>query len=250
MLHHRIVGRGPAVVLAHPVGLDQTFWGGLPDALALDHTVVTVDLRGHGGSGDAPRPGQMTAYRDDVASVLDRLGLGPATVVGVSFGGMIAQTLACHRPDLVAGLVLAACPGAMPLSARAAIVQRGMDAEQGGMSAVLAATLARWFTPAAAPGLVERVAARLMANAPGNWAAAWEAISRHDALPGLARLHCPALVIAGECDAATPIEATHALAAAIPGSRHVVVTDAPHMLQLECEDRFASLVRGFLKEIA
>ncbi|MDP2084250.1 MAG: alpha/beta fold hydrolase [Gemmobacter sp.] len=237
-------------MLAHPVGLDQTFWGGLSDALASHHTVVAVDLRGHGGSEDAARPGQMAAYRDDLVTLIETLGLGPATLIGVSFGGMIAQTIACDRPDLVAGLVLAACPGAMLEAARTAILQRGVDAELGGMASILEATLARWFTPAAPAALVDRVRGRLLANAPTNWAAAWEAISGHNALPRLPAVRCPALVIAGELDVATPVEATRALAAAIPGSRHEVMNGAPHMLQLECEARFAALVQHFLRGTA
>jgi 3-oxoadipate enol-lactonase len=244
-----VAGEGPPVVLLHPVGLDATFWGGLPGRLGQGYRAVAVDLAGHGRSPHVARPGRMAAHVSDVAGLVERLGRGPAVLIGVSFGGMIAQQLALARPDLVAGLVLAGCPGAIPEAGRAAIVERGRAAEAGGMAAVADATLARWFTPGflgSAPAA--RVRARLMADHPSDWAATWEAVAEHDALGRLGAVGVPALVIAGELDAATPEAATRALAAALPRGRLVVLAGAPHMMQIECEAAFAATVERFLSE--
>jgi 3-oxoadipate enol-lactonase len=244
-----IAGEGPPVVLLHPVGLDATFWGGLPGRLARGRRVVAVDLAGHGRSPSVVRPGRMAAHVSDVAGLVERLGRGPAVLIGVSFGGMIAQQMALARPDLVAGLVLAGCPGAITEAGRAAILERGRAAEAGGMAAVVDATLARWFTPGfMGAAAVARVRARLMADDPSDWAATWEAVAEHDALGPLGTVGVPALVIAGELDAATPDAATRALAAALSRGRLVVLAGAPHMMQIECEAAFAAAVEGFLAE--
>jgi 3-oxoadipate enol-lactonase len=246
-----IAGDGPPVVLLHPVGLDATFWGGLPGRLARGYRVVAVDLAGHGRSPHVARPGRMAAHVADVAGLVERLGRGPAVLVGVSFGGMIAQQLALARPDMVTGLMLAGCPGAIPGAGRAAILDRGRAAEVGGMAAVADATLARWFTPGfLAAEAVKRVRARLMADDPSDWAATWEAVAEHDALGRLGAVGVPALVIAGEMDAATPAAATRALAAALPRGRLTVLAGAPHMMQIECAAEFAAAVEGFLAEPA
>jgi 3-oxoadipate enol-lactonase len=186
---------------------------------------------------------------DDVIELLTALHRVPATLLGVSFGGMIAQQVALARPELVSGLVLAGCPGAIPVSAQDALRKRGADAELHGMPAVTDATLERWFTRAfLSTDAVRRVADRLFASQPSNWAAAWEAVAEHDALGRLTALEIPALVIAGEKDAATSLGAKRALAAAIPGSRLTILPDAPHMMQIECPDAFAEPVIGFLNK--
>ncbi|TWH00175.1 3-oxoadipate enol-lactonase [Mesorhizobium sp. J18] len=247
-LYYSAEGNGPVVLLLHPVGLDGTFWGSLPKRLARGRRVVAIDLTGHGRSEDAQRPGRISNHIDDIIDLLERLGGEHATLVGVSFGGMLAQNIALERPDLVSRLVLAGCPAAIPEAARPAILQRGADAERGGMEAVAGPTLERWFTaPYLSTGKAEPVRRRLLANKPTNFAATWEAVSEHNALPRLSALTVPTLVIAGEKDAATTIEAKRALAAAIPGSRLAVMEGAPHMMQIECERTFGDLVAGFIE---
>ena len=246
-LSYRMTGDGPPLVLLHPVGLDASFWGDLPDAMSPSHTVVAVDIAGHGLSPDVTRPGRISDYAADIMWLIAYLGRGPVTLLGVSFGGMIAQHVALSRPDLVTRLILAGCPGATPESAKDAILKRGTDAERDGMNAVVPATLERWFlTEFLSTEVVESVRSRLLANSPSSWAAAWEAVAEHDALDRLPALRIPTLVVAGEKDLATPLEAKRALAAAIPGSSLIILPGAPHMMQLECAGPFLDAVLRFL----
>lgn len=251
-LHVDRSGAGPLLVLLHPVGLDGTFWGGLPaQAVAAGHTVLAVDLPGHGRSAPADRPGRMDAVVEQVAAVIEAAAAGPAIVLGLSFGGMVAQNLALARPDLVAGLIACGCPGRMPEAAREAILDRGRAAEAGGMAAVVEPTIERWFTPDfRSDRRVDAVRARLLADRPSDFAAAWEAIAGHDALDRLGAVRVPSLVVAGERDAATSADASRALADAIPGARLVVLPGAPHMMQIEAEGAFVDAVAGFLHELA
>jgi len=249
MLFFERRGAGDLVVLLHPVGLDRTFWDELPSILSSEHTVVAVDIAGHGNSPDAARPGRMADRIDDIVELLHTLDAGPAILIGVSFGGMIAQQVALAHPDRVSGLILAGCPGAIPAAARDAIRKRGADAELEGMQAVLDTTLERWFTPPfMSTDAVQKVADRLLADKPSNWAAAWEAVAEHDALERLLSLDIPTLVIAGEKDAATSLDAKRALAAAIPHSRLAILPGAPHIMQIECAEAFTVAVTGFLSE--
>ena len=118
------------------------------------------------------------------------------------------------------------------------------------MAAVIPATLERWFTPAylEAPA-VATVRDRLLRDKVANWSATWHAIAGFDALPRLSAVRVPTLVLAGERDAATPVAATEALAAAIPGARHLVLPGAPHMMQIECGEAFSSAVLRFLATV-
>lgn len=239
-------GQGPAVVLLHPVGLSSEFWPGVVEPLAERFTVIAVDLGGHGRSPDVARPGR---FADRLAEVVELVEpRAPVALVGASFGGMLAMHVAATRPDLVSALVLSAAPPAIPEEGRAPVLERGRTAEAGGMEAVLQDTLTRWFTPGFQDDpLVARVAERLRANAPSNWAGTWEAVSEHDALDRLGDIRCPTLVIAGEADAATPLAAKRRLAEGIPGATLEIIEGAPHMIHLERPGEFVALVDGFLR---
>ena len=248
-LHVQRSGTGSPLILLHPVGLDGTFWDGLIGPLSRRCQVLAVDTAGHGASADPTRPGRMAERVTDVIDLILQEKCGPAVLIGVSFGGMIAQNVALARPDLVSGLVLAGCPGRIPAEAREAILARGAEAERDGMPAVVEATLQRWFTPSfLSTEEVAGVRRRLLEDLPSNWAASWEAIAEHDALERLGSFAGKALVIAGEADAATPLPAKQALAAAIPGARLVVLRNAPHMMQIEQPEAFLGAVESFLDE--
>lgn len=243
-------GTGKPVLLLHPVGLDATFWEGLIETLSTRCKVVAVDTAGHGASPDASRPSRMSERVDDVIQLIQDRNLGPAIVLGASFGGMIAQNLALARPDLVDGLILAGCPGRIPAEARTAILKRGTDAEEGGMAAVLDTTIERWFTAEfMSTEAVTRVGQRLMDDKPSNWAAAWEAVAEHDALDRLSAFTKPSLVIAGEKDLATPLAAKEALAAALPAATLVVLPNAPHMMHIEQPNEFHAAVSSYLDRL-
>lgn len=246
-LHGRSEGSGPLTVLLHPVGLDGGFWGGLPAALAGRRRVLSLDFAGHGASPAVARPRPIEAYADDVAAAIREAG-GPAEVVGLSFGGMVAQMVAIRHPDLVAALVPCGCGGTFAEEIRPMLRERGLTAERDGMQAVVEPTLTRWFTPGFLPdAAVERVRRRLLADEVAGWSAGWHAIAGLDAAPHLGALKVPTLVIAGELDAATPPAASEAtVVRAIPGARFQVLPGAPHMMQIECEAAYIETVAGFL----
>lgn len=247
-LHGHGQGSGPLTVLLHPVGLDGSFWGGLPAALAGQRRVLSLDLAGHGASPAVHRPRPIEDYADDVAAAIREVGSGPAEVVGLSFGSMIAQMVAIRHPDLVSALVPCGSGGTFAEEIRPVLRERGLAAERGGMQAVLEATLTRWFTPDFLPTpAVERVRQRLLSDDVAGWSAGWHAIAGLDATPHHGRVKVPTLVIAGELDAATPPAVSEAtVACAIPGARFTVLPGAPHMMQIECEAAYTEAVASFL----
>lgn len=242
-----VEGKGPAVVLLHPVGLDQSFWNPVSASLVETFTVIRPDLRGHGASPPATSGAQLEDYAHDVHGVIARRGGKPAAIIGLSFGGMIAQVLALEHPENVAALVISGCTATFPPEAREMLRARGTAAREGGMAAVVEGTLERWFTPSfLAAGGGDATRRRLLANDVEGWAAGWEAISRHNAAPRLAEIAAPTLCIAGEHDAAAPPQAMRPLANAIPGARLEVLAGAPHMMQVECPGAYAEAVARFL----
>src|SRR5262249_18134654 len=101
-------GAGPDVVLVHAVTSNLAVWmfSGLVEALAEDFRVTLYDLRGHGAS-ERPASGYTSAVMAaDLAAFHQELGLGPAWLVGHSFGGVVGAHAALTAPERVAGVVL------------------------------------------------------------------------------------------------------------------------------------------------
>lgn len=109
-LYYQQVGDpdGPDVVLVHGVTGNMAVWllSGLMHKLAPQFRVTAYDMRGHGHS-ETPAEGYTSAHMaDDFASLHKELGLGPALVMGHSFGATVALHAALAHPELVRGLVL------------------------------------------------------------------------------------------------------------------------------------------------
>lgn len=108
-LFYQQQGDGPDVVLVHAVTSNQAVWmfAGLPDALAeAGYRVTTYDLRGHGAS-ERPATGYTSAeMAADLRGLLAELGLGPAVLVGHSFGGVIGMHAAAEFPEIIRGVIL------------------------------------------------------------------------------------------------------------------------------------------------
>ena len=98
---------GQPVVLIHSLGLDLTYWDNQIEALGRDFDLVAYDIAGHGRSPGVPADWTIDVAAAQAASLIEHLEVGPAHVVGVSFGGMIAQTLAFDALDRLGGIV---CP--------------------------------------------------------------------------------------------------------------------------------------------
>ena len=104
-LAHRREGEGPPVVCLHGLLGSGRNWVGVASALAAGFEVVLPDLRNHGASPWSDEVG-YPAMADDVAGLLDALGLASARLVGHSMGGKVAMTLALTAPERVERLVV------------------------------------------------------------------------------------------------------------------------------------------------
>src|SRR5947209_5471998 len=105
--HYQQTGAGPDVVLIHGLTGDLSIWllSRAMQELGQTHRVTAYDLRGHGYS-DAPPTGYTSAHHaDDLLGLMDGLGIGIATLVGHSFGGVIAAHASVLAPDRVHSLV-------------------------------------------------------------------------------------------------------------------------------------------------
>lgn len=242
-----VEGSGPEVVLLHPIGLDHSWWAPVSRALAPTHRVLAVSAPGHGGSPPLESWETIGDVAAQVAATIDHvLGEAPVTLVGVSYGGMLAQQVAIDRPDRCDGLVLSATGAAIPPPARPMLVARGEAALANGMSGILDDTVVRWFgeTPDD-PATAERARRALLSMDPVQWARTWSAMSTFDATAGLSTLHTRALVVHNTDDRSSSIELAQALQAAIS---HAGLTEISggHLGAFEHPQRFVDVVLNWL----
>ena len=106
-LYYETHGSGRPLILLHGgLGSGEMFGPILP-TLADHHQVIAVDLQGHGRTADIDRPIQNKLMADDIAALIDHLGLDQPDVVGYSLGGGVALMTAVKYPEKVRRLVAA-----------------------------------------------------------------------------------------------------------------------------------------------
>jgi len=105
-LYHELSGSGPRLLVCNGSGMTLASARPLLSMLGRDVTLLAYDPRGLGASGPAPGPYTMATCAADALGLLDAVGWDSTRVVGVSFGGMVAQELAVTAPHRVERLAL------------------------------------------------------------------------------------------------------------------------------------------------
>jgi pimeloyl-ACP methyl ester carboxylesterase len=106
-LYYETMGIGRPLILLHGgLGSGEMF-GPVRPALAEHHQVIAPDLQGHGRTADIDRPIDIRLMADDIAALIDHLGLDKPDLVGYSLGGGVALLTAVKYPDKVGRLVVA-----------------------------------------------------------------------------------------------------------------------------------------------
>ena len=202
-VHYRLEGDGPVVLLLHALGSCADDWAFQFPALSARYTALAPDLRGHGRTGRLSSPATVRAMVEDVVGLLDALGLAEVHAVGLSLGGLVAQTLAVEHPARVRSLVLV--NSFARLRPRGAgewwlLLRRGVALLCGGVEAQ-AEVVARALFPHPEQEQLRRMAVqRLRGNDEVAYRAVMRAVLRYDGRRDLARIRAPALVVVGADD--------------------------------------------------
>lgn len=230
------------LLLSNSLGTDHTMWDAQIPALTRHFRVVRYDGRGHGASAVPVGPYTIADLGQDVVALYEALGIQRAHFCGLSLGGMVGMWLAANAPERVDRLAL--CNTAARLGPPEYWDARIEAVRAGGMSAIVSAVLARWFTGAFMsqfPTEIERVR-QVFANTPAaGYIACCEAIRDMDQRASLPRIQTQTLVIAGAFDAATPPEDSRFLATSIPNARYEELPTA-HLSNIEAAAAFTDAV--------
>jgi 3-oxoadipate enol-lactonase len=251
VIHYRLDGdpARPLLVLANSLGSGLAIWDEVVARLSGRLRILRYDARGHGLSFAPPAPYRIDDHVADLAGLLDRLGLGPAVVGGISVGGQIALGLAARRPELARALVL--CDTAARIGDADAWNARIAAVEAGGCAAIAGTIMERWFTPAfraARPDEVEGWRMMVERTPAAGYAGTSAALRDADLTAILAHIAVPTLVLCGSADVATPPELVAATARAIPGARFRLIEGAGHLPCVDSPEAVAGAIQEFFEE--
>jgi 3-oxoadipate enol-lactonase/4-carboxymuconolactone decarboxylase len=245
-MHVQVEGppAAPALVLLHSLGTNLHVWDDQAAALSRSFRVIRPDLRGHGLSGCTNGPYSMSLFAQDLAGLLDTLGVERTHVAGVSIGGLIAQAFAAAHIGRVVSLVL--IDTALAIAPAQSWTERAAKVRAEGVAAIADGVIARWVTQASADApATAGLRAMLLRTPAEGYAASAEAIATADLSASTATLQLPALVMVGEADQATPLASAQALQAAIAGASLHVVRDAAHIPMAERPEEITSAMLQF-----
>jgi len=234
----RGLGGTPLVLVHGGYGLASSF-DRLASQLAADRQVIAVELQGHGHTADIGRSFSWDDFGQDIAAVIERLGLGPVDLLGYSLGGTAGLRCAIRHPEAVRRLVVISAP--CRRSAWFPEILAGFDQMS---AATLLGTLRQsplyeqWAKvapdPASFPTLIDKTGALL--RQPYDWA------------DEVRLMEVPALLVYGDCDSIPPSHAaefysllgggqrdagwegglpTPSRLAIAPGSTHYNILEAP-----------------------
>jgi 3-oxoadipate enol-lactonase len=254
-LWHESTGDGRPVLLVHAGICDARMWDRQWSTLAGGRRLLRCDLAGFGRT---PMPPGDAAFAADVVELLDRLSLGPATLVGSSLGGRVVLEVAVARPDLVERLVVIAA--SLPDHDWSAEVREFGSAEDaalklGDLDAAVEANLRMWVDgPQRQPdevdpqlrafvGEMQRRAFELQLEALEE---AGESLLVPDVGARLGEIGVRTLVIVGIADVADMAAIAERLVTEIPDARLEPIEGAAHFPSLERPAEFDRLLVDFL----
>lgn len=256
-IEYEVSGSGPTLVLIAGLGYDRWLWHRMVPGLAAHFRVITYDNRGVGGSSVTPGPYSAQLLADDLAGLLQALGIEATAVMGHSMGGYVAQAFALACPQPLTHLILSATnfggPHHIPVTqeALAILMDTSSDAATRARNGIVV-SCAPGFA-AREPDFVQTWLARRATHpiTPAGYQAQMgvglglmseEASFEHK----LSRITAPTLILSGDQDKVVPPGNVDLLAARIPNSRTAVIENAGHFFPFEQAETAVRLITEFI----
>jgi poly(3-hydroxyalkanoate) depolymerase len=245
-----IAGQGPPLLLVMGLGGNLEMWRPLR-ALLPDRQLIAFDAPGTGGSSTPAVPLSIPHHAALASRLLDELGVGPVDVLGVSWGGVVAQQLAIARRRRVRRLVLVStAAGVTSLPGRPSALSRMITPRR-----YYSQSYFERVAPAIYGGRARRDPAYLQTETPLRLARPPSllgyfgqilAISTFTTLPFLYRVRAPTLVLTGDDDPLVPVVNARILAAFIPGATLHIVPGGGHLVLFDSPDEVRGVLTSFL----
>jgi 3-oxoadipate enol-lactonase len=245
-------GEGHAIIFVHGLGGTANVWHAQRITLSRYFRVIAFDLTGSGRSDKSRRNYSIDGWADDIAGLMDHLGLQDAVVVGHSMGTVIVQKFAAKYPQKTRAIVLAGALTELVPAGKEAFTKRAETVETQGMIGIADQVLQGALSPGTRernPALTGLVREMLLANCPNCYAGHCRALIAGSAKADQPRIKCPTLLVVGDQDPVTPLGNQRQIAAAIAGSKIRIVPNTAHLTMLETPEAFNAILLEFLATI-
>jgi pimeloyl-ACP methyl ester carboxylesterase len=246
---YRSAGSGPPLVLLHGFLCDSRVWRRELEDLSDGFTVVAWDAPGAGESSDPPDPFTITDWAACLAAFLDEIGVERAYVLGLSWGGFLAQELYRVHPTRVLGLILADTYAGWKGSLGDEAARQRLERCERESALPPDEFVARWvpveFFSDASPELREEMAAVVSKFHPIGFRLMARTLAEGDTSDVLSKIDVPTLLLWGDGDQRSPLDVAERFRSAIPGAEYVVLPRAGHVSNMERPEAFDAHVRRF-----
>jgi pimeloyl-ACP methyl ester carboxylesterase len=246
---YRRSGRGAAIVLLHGFLGDSRCW--LPQLAGLSDsfTVIAWDAPGAGASSDPPGPFTTNAYARCLAHFLDAIGVGRAHIVGLSWGGILAQQFYRQYPERVRTLVLAdtyaGWRGSLPEPTWKQRLATCLADSTRPPAAVVARFVPGALSDKAPPEVRDQFAAIVREFHPVGFRLMSLSSAEMDTRDLLPTIRAPTLVVWGQDDRRSPLDIANQLYSAIPHAELAIIPHAGHLSNIEEPETFNRHVLRF-----
>ncbi len=242
-LYYGDYGAGAALVFAHGVGGNHASWYNQIAFFSRWYRVLAIDHRGFGNSHDAPDGPGAAAFVDDLAGLLDAIGIERAIVVAQSMGGSTCLGFALRHPERTLALVMADTSGGITAPGRLAdrmAEQRRLTDDLSQADRVVSRRFQE--TQPALTRLYLEIASFNDTNRRNLRGRALAAPSSED----LARLTMPVLFINGSEDVLNAPDVAEMVCQLVPGAEIALIQDAGHSAYFEKPEAFNHVLLSFL----
>jgi pimeloyl-ACP methyl ester carboxylesterase len=246
---YRRVGAGPALVLLHGFLCDSRAWQPQLDGLSDALTVIAWDAPGAGVSSDPPQPFAAADWARCLADFLSAIHVESGNVLGLSWGGLIAQEFYRLYPRRVQRLVLAGTYAGWRGSLPAAECQKRLERCMREASLSSEEVARRWvpefFTEVASEELLAEMSAIVSAFHPEGFRQMAKSLAEEDTTDLLPTIEVPTLLLWGDDDRRSPIGIATQFHDAIPNAELAVLAHAGHVSNMEQPEGFNAEVHRF-----
>jgi pimeloyl-ACP methyl ester carboxylesterase len=247
---YRRSGQGPALLLLHGFLCDSRVWERQLRDLSDQFTVLAWDAPGAGSSSDPPNPFSITDWANCLAQFLDAVGTARAHVLGLSWGGVLAQEFYRRFPSLVRGLILADTYAGWKGSLSSATCEARLEKCLRESSLLAPEFVSRWvpmefFTEEVSEDLQAALAAVVSDFHPLGFQLMAKSLADTDTTDLLPQIQVPTLLVWGDHDRSSPLGIAGQFRRAIPNSEMAVIANAGHLSNMEQPEAFNAEVRRF-----
>ncbi len=242
----------PAVLLFHGLGADGSSWTlQIPALSQAGFRPLAPDVPGFGSSPYDGRGWSIRRVAARMVDLLGKLGTGPAHIVGLSLGGVIAQQFALDFPQLTKKLVLVSTFSALrpaDLNGWVYFIRRVAAVLTLGLQAQAQVVARRLFPNPQDQPLRDMYLAVVARADPRAYRKAMLSLSLFDSRKRLGQIIAPTLIISGAQDTTVTPARQKLLEEGIPAARQVVIPQAGHAVSVDQPERFNQALLDFLME--